>query len=57
MPLLILLILAIMIAQIGFWDTLSAIVGGVLMIALLVLLVVAALVLVGFLAVRRTRGG
>jgi hypothetical protein len=55
MPLVIFLILVILIAQIGFWDTLSAILGGVLMIVLLVLLLVALVALGGLLALRRLR--
>jgi hypothetical protein len=55
MPLVIFLILVILIAQIGFWDTLSAILGGVLMIVLLVLLLVALVAVGGLLALRRLR--
>lgn len=55
MPLVIFLLLVILIAQIGFWDTLSAIVGGVLMIVLLILLLAALVALGGLLALRRLR--
>ncbi len=55
MPLLVFLVLVILIAQIGFWDTLTAILGGVAMIALLVLLAIALVALVGLLIVRRMR--
>ena len=55
MPLVIFLILVILIAQIGFWDTFSAILGGVAMIVLLVLLLAGLLALGGMLAVRRLR--
>lgn len=61
MPIIIILILAILIAQIGFWDTFSAILGGVAMVILLVLLFAALVALAGFLAYRRAqtrwRGG
>jgi len=48
MPLIILLILILLVAQIGFWDTFEAILGGVLMLVLLFLL----LILVGILVAR-----
>jgi hypothetical protein len=40
MPLLILILIAILIAQIGFWDTLGAVLGATAMMILLVLLIV-----------------
>ena len=55
MPLLIFLILVIMIAQLGFWDTLSAILGGIAMIILFLLLAIALVALVGVLVFRRLR--
>ena len=55
MPILVFLILVILIAQIGFWDTFSAILGGVAMLVLFVLLAVALVVLAGLLLVRRLR--
>ncbi len=55
MPLLIFLILVIMIAQLGFWDTLSAILGGIAMIVLFLLLAIALAALVGALIFRRLR--
>ena len=57
MPILILLIIIILIAQVGFWDTLQAILGGILMIVLLVALMVALAGIVIRYAYRRmTRG-
>lgn len=56
MPLILFLILVIMIAQIGFWDTFSAIIGGIAMIVLFILLLAALLALGGVLAARRLRG-
>lgn len=49
------LVLVILIAQIGFWDTLSAILGGVVMIVLLVLLAAALVAIAGILIFRRLR--
>ena len=56
MPIVIFLILVIMIAQLGFWDTFSAILGGVAMLVLFVLLAIALLALIGVLLLRRLRG-
>jgi hypothetical protein len=56
MPLLIFLILVIMIAQLGFWDTFSAVLGGVAMLVLFVLLAIALLAVAAVLLLRRIRG-
>ena len=53
MPILVFLVLVILIAQIGFWDTFSAILGGIAMIILFLLLLGALIALVGVLLVRR----
>jgi hypothetical protein len=55
MPLLFFLILVILIAQLGFWETFSAIVGGVAMIVLFVVLAIALVALASLLLVRRLR--
>ena len=55
MPILLFAILVILIAQVGFWDTFAAILGGVAMIVLFVLLAAALVVLAGILLVRRLR--
>ena len=55
MPLLVFLILVILIAQLGFWDTFSAIIGAVAMIVLFVLLALALVALTGLLLIRRLR--
>ncbi|HYZ25503.1 MAG TPA: hypothetical protein VE597_01215 [Geminicoccaceae bacterium] len=55
MPILVFIILVILIAQIGFWDTFTAILGGVAMIVLFVLLALALVVLASLLLVRRLR--
>lgn len=49
------LILVILIAQIGFWDTFTAILGGMAMIVLFVLLAIAFLALIGAGILRRLR--
>lgn len=56
MPLLLILLLAILIAQIGFWDTLGAILGAVGVLVLFVLIAGAAAAVAGYLALRRLRG-
>jgi hypothetical protein len=55
MPILLFIVLVILIAQVGFWDTFAAILGGVAMLVLFVLLVIALAVLAGILLVRRWR--
>ncbi|HZA66284.1 MAG TPA: hypothetical protein VE592_05000 [Geminicoccaceae bacterium] len=55
MPILIFIVLVILIAQVGFWDTFGAILGGVAMIVLLALLAIALLVLAGMMLLRRMR--
>jgi hypothetical protein len=56
MPILVFLILVILIAQLGFWKTFTAIIGGAAMIVLFVLLAIAFIALTGLLLVRRLRG-
>ncbi len=55
MPILLFIILVVLIAQVGFWDTFAAILGGVAMLVLFVLLAIALVVLAGILLVRRLR--
>ncbi len=55
MPLLVFLVLVILIAQLGFWKTFSAILGGVLMIVLFFFLAALALILMGVIVIRRMR--
>jgi hypothetical protein len=55
MPILLFIILVVLIAQVGFWDTFAAILGGVAMLVVFVLLAVALVVLAGILLVRRLR--
>jgi hypothetical protein len=45
-----------MIAQLGFWNTFEAIVGGVAMLLLLALLAIALLAVIATMILRRIRG-
>jgi hypothetical protein len=55
MPIILFIILVVLIAQLGFWDTFAAILGGVAMLVLFVLLAITLVVLAGILLVRRLR--
>ena len=55
MPILLIIVLAIIIAQVGFWNTLQAVLGALAMIVLLILLVAAAVGLGVYILVRRVR--
>jgi uncharacterized membrane protein YkgB len=55
MPLLIILLLALLIAQLGFWKALAAILGGILMFAILIVLGLALAATVILAALRRRR--
>lgn len=55
MPILILIILVILVAQIGFWDTFTAILGAVGVIILLLVLAGALVVLTALYLLRRAR--
>jgi hypothetical protein len=55
MPIILFVILVILIAQIGFWDTFAAILGGAAMLVLFVLLALALVALAGGLLLRRLR--
>lgn len=56
MAILLFLILVIMIAQLGFWNTFQAILGGVAMLVLLALLAIALLAVIAAMIARRMRG-
>lgn len=45
MPILIIVLIAILIAQIGFWDTMGAVLGATAMVILLGVLIVGVIVL------------
>ena len=55
MPIILFVILVILIAQVGFWDTFAAILGGAAMLVLFVLLALALVALAGGLLLRRLR--
>lgn len=55
MPILLILILALIIAQVGFWNTLGSILGAIAMIVLLVVLAAAAVALLGMILYGRAR--
>jgi hypothetical protein len=54
-PILFFILLVVLIAQIGFWNTLGAVTGAVGMIILLIVLVIAAFTVGGLLIVSRMR--
>jgi hypothetical protein len=54
-PILLILLIAILIAQIGFWDTLGAILGAIGVLILFILILAAAVALAGYMAYRRVR--
>jgi hypothetical protein len=56
MPILILIVLAVLIAQVGFWDTLGAVLGAAAMMVLFLLLLGALAALVAYMLFRRVRG-
>lgn len=53
MPLLVILLLAFLVIQFGFWDTFAGILGGIGIIFLVILTAAAATLLAGMLAVKR----
>ncbi|SDB03094.1 hypothetical protein [Bauldia litoralis] len=55
MPVLFFILLIILIATVGFWKTLGAIVGAVAMVVLLVILIAAVAAIGGIIAVKRLR--
>ena len=55
MPVLFFILLIVLIAQFGFWNTLSAILGAVAMLVLLAIIIVALIAVGGYIAVRRMR--
>lgn len=55
MPILLILLLAVLIAQIGFWDTFGAVLSAVGVIILFLLVAAAAVAVAGYMVVRRFR--
>jgi len=56
MPILLFVLLVVLIAAFGFWDTLAAIFGAALLVALVIVLAIGALGLGGYLFLKRKRG-
>ncbi len=57
MPILLFILLVVLVATFGFWDTLAAIFGAAILAVLVVILGIAALGLGGYLLVKRKGGG
>jgi hypothetical protein len=55
MPLLFFLVLVLLVAQLGFWKALGAVIGAVAMFGLLFVLVIALVICGGFWIAARTR--
>jgi hypothetical protein len=56
MPILLFVLIAILVAQVGFWDTLGALLGATAVIALFMLILLGTIVVAGLLIFRRFRG-
>jgi uncharacterized membrane protein len=55
MPILLFVVIAILIAQVGFWKTLGAVLGAAAMTVLFVVLLTAGVALAGYIAFRRVQ--
>jgi hypothetical protein len=53
MPILLIVLIAILVAQVGFWDTLGALLGAAAVLALFWVILLATVALAGFWAYRR----
>ncbi len=53
MPILLIILLAILIAQVGFWDAIGAVLGAFAMVALFVVVLIGAVVVAGAMFLRR----
>jgi hypothetical protein len=53
MPILLFVLLVVLIAAFGFWDTLAAILGAAFLVVLVIILAVAALGLGGYILLKR----
>ena len=56
MPIILIILLAILVAQIGFWDTLGAMLGAVAVLGLFIVILAAAAIIAAYLIYRRVRG-
>lgn len=55
MPVILFLLLIIIIAQVGFWDTLAAALGAALLVVLFVVALIFTLIVGGYLVLRKVR--
>jgi hypothetical protein len=55
MPILLIVLVAILIGQVGFWDAIGALLGATLAIGLFFVILIAAIFLAGYLIYRRVR--
>ena len=55
MPILLIILVIVLVAQIGFWDTLGAMLGAVAVLFLFVLVLAATVALAAYLLYRRVR--
>lgn len=56
MPILLIILLAVLVAQVGFWDTLGALLGATAVLGLFFVVIVAAIGVAGYMVLRRVRG-
>jgi hypothetical protein len=56
MPILLIILIAILIAQVGFWDTLGALLGAAAVLVLFWVILIATVALAGFWLYRRFIG-
>lgn len=56
MPILLIILLAILVAQVGFWDSLAALFGAVALVVLFFLILAAVIAIGAYLLFRRFRG-
>ncbi|SFZ86342.1 hypothetical protein SAMN02983003_3522 [Devosia enhydra] len=55
MPIIFIILLAILIGQVGFWDAMGSVLGAFAMVALFFIVLIAAIVIGGLMLVRRFR--
>lgn len=53
MPILLIILIAILIAQVGFWDAFGSIIGAVAMLVLFFIILIAAIAVAALLVLRR----
>ena len=55
MPLLLIVLVAVIIAQVGFWDTIGVMFGALAAVLLFIVLLIAAIAVGGYMLLRRFR--